>query len=337
MDGLNEKIVSMIRFEILRCVKELLETKHLYQSVRIDTTKIQKMIDDADKSPEMKTEESRFRRLASASSGPGISLKSHMANALNRHRQNMRDSEQTILNNYWKFSTDTWIQRLITSKKKLSDCGTHFILPTISVPCSQCDAILPAHNSGFLGQEQEIQTVSWPIQKNGHMSICQTFVFPYHCQSCKKEPLIFLIHRTGTKLMLVGRNHFEKIQMPKTIPQRESKYFSDAISAYNTGNILAGLFLLRTVVEQYMRRILMVTEKKTGDELADGYASLLDDEFPKNRYPSLKVVYSELSVPLHAADNDADQFVKSREDIERHFELLKHFPLKDKNQALCHE
>ena len=281
----------------------------------------------------MKAEESRFRRLTSASSGPGMPLKSHIANALNRHRQDIRDSAQAILDNYWKFSTDTWIQRLITSKEKLSDCGTHFILPTISVPCSQCDAILPAHNSGFLGQEQEMQTVSWLIPKNGHTTICQTFVFPYHCQSCKGEPLIFLVHRTGTKLMLVGRNHFEEAQIPNTIPQQESKYFSDAIVAYNTGNILAGLFLLRTVVERHMRRILMVTEKKTGDELADDYACLLNEEFPKHRYPSLKVVYSELSVPLHAADDDAVQFVKSREDIEHHFDLLKHLPLKEKDQV----
>lgn len=340
MSGLNEKMVTMIRFEILRCVKELLETKHLYQSVRIDTTKIQKMIDDADKSPEMKAEEVRLRRLssvASVSSGPGMPLKYSIANALNRCRQEMKESERAILDNYWQFSTDTWIQRLINSNETLSDSGTNFTLPTISVPCSQCDAILPPHNSGFIGQEQEIQTVSWLIQKNGQTTICQTFVFPYHCQSCKKEPLIFLVHRTGTKLMIVGRNHFEKIQIPRTIPQQESKYFSDAVAAYNTGNILAGLFLLRTVVEQYMRRILMVTEKKTGDELADAYASFLDDEFPKQRYPSLKVVYSELSVPLHAANNDADQFVKSREDIEHHFELLKHFPLKGKNQMPCPE
>lgn len=331
MGELNEKMVNMIRSEILRCVKELLETKHLYQSVHIDITKIQKMIDDADKSPEMKAEESRIRRLRSVaitSSGPRMPLESHIADSLRRYRQNMRESSEAILNHYWEFETDiSWNQRPINYK----GTGTNFTLPTISVPCSQCDAVFPAHNPGFIGQKQEMQTVSWLRPKNDHMSICQTFVLPYQCQSCKKEPLIFLVHRKDTKLTLVGRNHFEKIQIPDTIPKQESKYFSDANAAYNTGNILAGLFLLRTVVEQYMRRVLMVSEKKTGDELADDYACLLDEEFPKHRYPSLKTIYSELSVPLHAASDDEVQFVKSRKDIEQHFELLKFFPLKEKD------
>ncbi|MHB8789479.1 MAG: hypothetical protein ACYDBT_06320 [Desulfobulbaceae bacterium] len=157
--------------------------------------------------------------------------------------------------------------------------------------------------------------------------ICQTFIFPYHCQSCKKEPLVFLVHREGIKLTLTGRNHFETVQIPKTIPKEEAVYVSDAIAAYNTGNILAGLFLLRTSIEQYMRRLLATTGKKRGDELADEYARLLDDEFPK-RYPSLKVIYDELSASIHAADSNASQFEKSHKDIEKHFELLKHLPLK---------
>ena len=89
---------------------------------------------------------------------------------------------------------------------------------------------------------------------------------------------------------------------------------------------MAGLFLLRTTVEQYMRRLLGVTGKKTGDELADDYARLLDCEFPK-RYPSLKVIYNELSGSIHAADKNTMQFEKSKKDIEQHFELLRHFPL----------
>jgi len=331
MGELNQKTVTWIRLEILQRIKELLEEKHLYQVVRIDTTQIQKMIDDADKSPEMKAEESRLLRLTRVSSGPGMPLKSQIANALNRHRQKMRDSAQAILDNYWTFSTDICDQLQTETEGKTSNLNTHFILPTISVACEQCDAILPAHNSGFRGQEQDIQTVSWPVLKNGQVMFCQTFVFPYHCQSCKNEPLIFLVHRTGTKLMLVGRNHFEAVQVPNTIPQKESTYFSGAIVAYNTGNILAGLFLLRTMIEQYMRRLLVVTGKKTGDELADKYARLLDDEFPK-RQPSLKVVYGELSETLHAAENNVTQFIKSRKDIENHFELLKHLPVKERNE-----
>jgi len=76
-----------------------------------------------------------------------------------------------------------------------------------------------------------------------------------------------------------------------------------------------------------MRRILHEKSRKTGDELADAYAALLDVEFPK-RYPSLKTIYNELSAKIHGAEKDDDQFEKSRNDIEKHFELLKNLPLK---------
>jgi len=126
----------------------------------------------------------------------------------------------------------------------------------------------------------------------------------------------------------VGRNHIEDIEIPKYLPKNESKYYRDAVIAYNTGNILAGLFYLRTLIEQYMRRITNNTDKKiTGEDLADEYAKLLDDEFPK-KFKTLKKIYEELCVPLHGAQDDSEQFEKSNQDILKHFDALRLFPLK---------
>ena len=65
----------------------------------------------------------------------------------------------------------------------------------------------------------------------------------------------------------------------------------------------------------------------SGDELADKYADLLDEEFPK-KFTSLKTIYGELSEKLHNAQEDAAQFEKSEQDIKKHFDLLQHFPFK---------
>lgn len=328
---INQQVILLLRSEILRCIKELLEKKHLYQVLRLDTAPIKKMIDEADKSHGVKEAEKRARRLNNAiappRSGSGHSPENYVADAIKKYRQEIDSTVSVILDKFWTFSTDAYDHLVISSGGKVSESITHFSLPTISVACAQCNAILPAHNSGFRGLRQDIQSISWMVTKGDQQLPYQSFVFPYHCQSCKKEPLVFLVHREGIKLTLTGRNHFETIQVPKTIPKEESAFLSDAIAAYNTGNILAGLFLLRTTIEQYMRRLLAITGKKTGDELAEEYARILDDEFPK-KYPSLKVIYDELSAYIHAADSNAPQFEKSRKDIERHFELLSHFPLK---------
>lgn len=323
---INQEAMVLLRSEILRCVKELLETKHLYQVVRIDIAPIKKMLDEEYNSPEVKNAEKLLGALNVLASGP---LDNIVEDAIKKYRQKIDNTVDVILDNFWSFSTDAYDHLVTASGGNVSKSITHFSLPTISVVCSQCDATLPAHNSGFRGLKQDIQTISWMVTKGDKQMPCQTFVFPYHCQSCKNEPLVFLVHREGGKLTITGRNHFETIQIPKTIPKEEVYYLSDAVAAHNTGNILAGLFLLRTTIEHYMRRLLASTGKKTGDELAEEYARLLDDEFPQ-KYPSLKVIYNELSACIHAADNNAQQFEKSRKDIERHFELLKHFPLQAK-------
>ncbi len=327
MVEINLEVMTMLRSEIISSVKRLLETKHLYQVERIDLSKIQKMIDEAENCIEVKRAQEQARAMNSLMSPLFKMPVAREDQCLSDYSQKIHNTIKIITDADWTFLTDTCNNLISSAGGNISEKNTHFTLPTICVACSQCNSQLPAHNSGFRGQKQEIQTISWTVQKSGKDIICQTFVFPYHCQSCKKEPLVFLVHREGNKLTLAGRNHFEKIHVPRSIPKEVKVYFSDAIVAYNTGNILSGNFLLRTTIEQHMRRLVSATGKKRGDDLADEYALLLDDEFPK-RYPTLKVVYDELSARIHAADGNAAQFEKSRKDIEKHFELLSHLPLK---------
>ena len=332
MTAVNEDVVRVLNEEILRSIKELLETKHLYQSVRVDYSPVQKMLDGVATSPQVK--ELQGNAYTPTIPHSGSSMPSVVVNiAIKTFQQEIKATAESMLEEAWSFATYSNTRLPTRADARLPYMETPFkpprmTLPTISVPCAQCDAVCPPHNSGYRGQNEDVQSVTWQKDSKGKTVILQTFVFPYQCQACKKEPLIFLVHREGSKLILTGRNHFEIVQSPKTIPAQETDFFRDAIVASNTGNVLPGLFLLRTTIEQYMRRILSVTGKKAGDELADAYAALLDDEFPKHRYPSLKTIYDELSAKIHGAEKDVAQFEKSRNDIEKHFDLLKHFPLK---------
>ena len=319
------KVVSSLKAEIEDRLKELLETKHLYQSVRINTDAMQALIDGVKNSPEIKqmlTQTELFNPNMHVSR-PSLEVRIEI------FQKAISQAKDNILESFWEFEFEK-------TSPKIAVLGSDqaspkpFKLKTICVKCAQCAAIKPPHNPGITAvnhPQLKYDPVSWIIERNGSPIKCQTFVFTYHCQACKKEPLVFMVRREGLKLTLVGRNHFEVPEVPSSLPKEESRYFGGAIVAFNTGSVLPALFMLRTTIEQYMRRVTGVTEKLSGDELADRYATLLPDDFPRKRCPSLKSVYNELSACIHAADADETQFLKSRADIEKHFELLTHFPL----------
>lgn len=202
-------------------------------------------------------------------------------------------------------------------------------LPGINIVCANCKGVPMPHNPGFINQSNYLSSANYKLTNHiyGFKTI-QTFFFPYQCQKCKSEPIVFIVRREGLKLQLVGRSHIENINVPDFLPEDERLFYSDAVISYNSGKVLAGLLYLRTFIEQYMRRILNKKDEKiSGDDLADSYAKLLDTEFPK-KFTTLKKIYEELSIPLHAANNDSEQFLKSKLDILTHFDALRLFSLK---------
>lgn len=298
--------------EVLDKIKELLERKHLYQHVTLDISGIKKEIMTL-KHP---------AREATLYGDDYVSPD----NMDERRRLDVMKSFNKRINFPWEFGTEStppdWQPVLISQGID----SLKFILPTIKITCNHCESVLPPHNSGFIGLAENLPDLNFTDSHSSEGGVKQLFFFPYQCQSCKGEPLIFMVHRDDLKLKLVGRSQFEQVDVPKFL-KKESKWYREAVIAFNCGRTLAGLFYLRTMVEQYWRRVLSVQERIPGEDLGDMYADLLDDEFPQ-RYTSLKKVYEELSEKIHEAEDDEKQFEKSKADIEKHFDLLQHFPLK---------
>jgi hypothetical protein len=328
MHEFHPRAVAILKAEVESKLKLLLETKHLYQSVKIDTSALTNFLEDLKNSVMTSTELltlEEIHEISCVNWGSPDDPTQYLP-ILERDFKEVADIFQS---DFWAFYTEDDLEKS-RALSKSSATKTFFALPTICVPCIHCDAIKPPHNAGNKDMWRASTTfdpISCDVSTNGNIKKCQTFIIPFVCQACKKEPLVFLVRREGLKVTLVGRNHFESPQVAKTVPKEEAKFFGEAIVAFNTGSTLAGLFLLRTTIEQYMRRVIGTKEKLTGDELADQYAKLLSGDFPKSRFPSLRTVYDELSACLHAAVANDDQFIKSRADIEKHFSLLEHFPL----------
>src|SRR4030042_4379170 len=138
-----------------------------------------------------------------------------------------------------------------------------------------------------------------------------------------------MIRRKGLKLNLEGRSPIEHVAVPKVIPKKQDKYYSDAIIAHNSGQTLAGLFLLRTFIEQYIRNLYNRSELPV-DQLIEQYMASLPTDF-KSRFPSLQDMYSQLSEAIHMATASEELFASTVEKINRHFDAKRLFGLRSEN------
>lgn len=195
-----------------------------------------------------------------------------------------------------------------------------FDLPTINTYCSEC------------GERWPFNPVSEGSQWVQGIGEDECFYLGYQCQQCKGQPIRFLVCREGLKLRLAGRYPIEVLPTPKVLPKGVCKYFGDAQIAHHAGQTLAGLFLLRTFIEQFWRTVSAVQElvkaqpKATGDEQGGAYQSTLPDDF-KSRFPSLTEVYDKLSDAIHSADANAPLFDESCAKIVKHFEARRIYEL----------
>ncbi len=190
-------------------------------------------------------------------------------------------------------------------------------LPDIKVTCDFCNDTVQPHNPVQVNGLADGLAAELGAQK-------QIFLFSYLCQSCKRESVIYLVRREKKKLTIVGRSRFESVPIPKAMEKlQEARFYRDAVIAFNTGRTLASLFYLRTLIEQYFRRVLKMEkdEKVRGEDLAKDYREQLPAEFPM-QFDTLGNTYDSLSSALHAACEDDELYTRARTNIEKHFEAL---------------
>lgn len=148
----------------------------------------------------------------------------------------------------------------------------------------------------------------------------QIFLALYHCQGCRSAPEFLAVARNGMKVRLVGRQPIESVEVPTDVPREESDFLRSARIAFNTGNVLAALFYLRTLIEQFARRQTNTTGRETGDVLMSKYSAALPDDL-RGRMPSFGEWYEKLSEALHEARDDEELYRAAEENILHHFEM----------------
>lgn len=285
----NAKTLFKERFRerIVMTIKELLETKHLYQSVQVT-----------------------YDDLSDSIIKKGVQV----------NESNLKRDFQSIICMHWEPSDHT--PPLIRPMQSDPD-SLFFDPPDVKLFCSTCDRI-EAFNPVFADDYLNRGRISpEPFRENG--VIVQGFVLSYLCQSCKSVPEVCTIRRQGEKLILCGRAPMEKLNIPKVIPKKVQDFYRGALLAHHSRQTLAGLFLLRTTIEQWALSVTGLKDPQA-DKVLDEYMNKLPDDF-KKRFPSMRSLYSKLSSDIHKAEGSEELFRSAIKEIEEHFEARRLFKI----------
>lgn len=320
MPSTGNELTDATSQKVLSALVNLLETKSLYQSATVSIDGLNEIIE---KSAEQHKQE--IKR-AGPNANPRSLSPSESAAAIT---EILKRKLAGLLYSDWDFYPET---NPPPGAQPIGSNGLPYLpLPSIRVSCSskRCKGMVQPHNSGFAGLRYA--TAPFDFQQND--SALQIFCFPYQCQNCKEEPLIFLVKRDGLKLTLVGRSQFPETLVLGFIPEPQRKFYRNSIIADQTSFTLAAALYLRTVVEQFFysaipsEQIKAIDGNPTGDELGDLYAQTLPKDFPNN-FPSLKKAYSDLSAIVHSGlenDDVKKNFLTIRNNVDGHFKAIQLF------------
>jgi hypothetical protein len=197
--------------------------------------------------------------------------------------------------------------------------------PHIKTYCATCERVEPFN-------VDSMRSVVEGPANSADGKFTQVFSIAYTCQSCKGIPEAFLIRRVGTKLTLSGRTPMEVVQTPDYVPREIRTFYSGAEIAYQSGQSLPAVFMLRTACEQWVKRFADPTDKV--DQAIDKYMAQLPDGF-RDTFPSMRDMYGTLSVAVHNAAAEPALYESVRSDFCRHFDARRVHNLPNSKEELA--
>jgi hypothetical protein len=218
-----------------------------------------------------------------------------------------------------------WCIRDKAEKMPMQSVGAaiSFDSPDVKLFCERCRRIEAFNSVSSLDISERGH---YEGSRNSKGDIVQVFGLSFQCQSCKGPPEVFLIRRAGNRLTLSGRAPIEHTEVPPDLPKSICRWYKDATVAHQSGQTLAGLFLLRTLIEQWTRETTKSAADSSADRVLDAYVDDLPLDF-KERFPSLRDTYSKLSDDIHRAVGSPDLYEEASNCIREHFEARRLYRL----------
>ncbi|HYN08298.1 MAG TPA: hypothetical protein VES67_13020 [Vicinamibacterales bacterium] len=193
--------------------------------------------------------------------------------------------------------------------------------PDVKLFCQSCDRI----------EAFNLVSAEDFLDRATNLANSQAFIFGYQCQSCKDAPETFLIRRDSLKLTICGRAPMEVALVPRFIPKSVKRFYGGALVAHQSGQTLAGIFLLRMLLEQWARSQVPKPPSQA-DILVGKYMASLPADF-RARFSSMRTLYGRLSEDIHAATGSEDTFKTALMQIDEHFDARRIYKLDQSKTA----
>jgi hypothetical protein len=274
-------------------IKELCETKGLYQNASVNTQFLAELADNNWSVEALKREFSR------------------------RPIQPVTRREHITLGERGFAGTVGGVEAIGTP---IDEIRLTFYLPIVEIACANCKQSC-AHTS--VPPPPLPHESPFPNDENGTVQVLHVI---YACTSCHEHVIAFQVLRRGLRLQLTGRTSPFRPKLDECWPKKVRDVIADAFVAVAEGDLPAGFYHLRTAQEIFMKDVcgVPIGEKIEGQDLCERYNKATDQRVIRD-FPSMSVLYSTLSECLHTRKEDHQLFEKSIADFMRHLKARRLF------------
>lgn len=190
--------------------------------------------------------------------------------------------------------------------------------------CKTSEAFRPVYLRDVLNHVAEAELKQELAE--GVKTRLQHFAITFLCQRCKMNQTVYLIKADAKGLKIVGRSPIEGVEAPALVPPDSKGFYREALLAFQTGRVLAAIFFLRVLVEQYIKSVVPPKPGDKARDIADAYAATIPEDI-RSHMPSLGAIYSRLSLAIHEAEADANLFESCRNEVVEHFDFRRIYKL----------
>jgi hypothetical protein len=285
------------RLAIEAALGELVSRKLLYQKVTIDLSGLAQAIG----SPELTTPDQLSLLETEVAARPW---------ELETHHQGDNPIHLTIF-----ASANVGGQPIGTP---LNQMNIHFYAPGVQLECPTCKGertFIALQSSRQFNLEQPYPRPSMRGQTE------QVYTLYYRCEGCRKFMHAVLFRREGLRLHLSGFAPRRVQKSNRTLPPALQPILNDANNAVAEGDLYAGFYHLRTLVEHFAKLKLGVPleTRERGEDLLATYGKTIPASLAAT-LPSLAMSYDVLSKRMHARSGTPEEFAKQVDAICDHIE-----------------
>jgi hypothetical protein len=203
----------------------------------------------------------------------------------------------------------------------------HFYVPSVPLWCRVCKR--ETTFIGIVGSSEQGLGHQYPRRSDRGTE--QVYTITYRCEVCRSVLHAVLVRREGMRLHLCGFAPRREQRAARSVPKALEPILMDADNAVAEGDLFAGYYHLRTMLEHHIKGSLGINPdvQMRGEDLVAQYNAMLPNGL-KEMLPSLKTAYEKLSQALHSRAGSYEDYTAHQTSICDHLEgvsLLKKYQI----------